>query len=776
MMFMKNIYLLLIISLLTFFSNSPLFCQSTYTWIGANGGSWTTSTNWSPTRTTPQVSDLLIFSSGNTLSVTAVLTQTIGRLTISNNSRITFNGAGGILTIGNQTGDDIVIASGSSLTLGTSGNITLVGNATADIAGGLNINTGRAITAGGAGAIVNISGTLTNNGTYNASTTNAVTNITGTFVNSTGGTISNSTVARLNFASNGTYQHSQNGGVIPTATWNRNSTCLINGITTTNPTNMGQTFGNLTWNCPSQTSDANFDGIFTLTGNFNLNSTGLTGVFRFASGTTSITGNYSQSGGISRLANTSNRTLNVSGNFSMTGGELRMSVGSGIGIMNISGNVSHTSGTITETSSGSGSINFNGAMNQSYSGGGTISGTINFTTNNSAGITLLTSVTFPAGLTMTNGNIALNGFTLTLGTGATTATRGTLAWTSGLITGNGTFTRWFSTASITLGNVLGLFPMGNSTDNRNVWIGGTPLIGGTISVQHNNLTGTTALSFIENSLSFDKRTNMSWTLSTANGFAGLSLALRIQGSGIPGINAVGDLNICLASGIAGGTYSAPGGSVTNPQVNRSGLTQTNLANTFYFASTSGSPLPVELSYFAVKTLKGGGAQLDWKTETEISNYGFEVYRLNQSSDWKLIGFVEGYGNSNSPKEYLFEDKNVSSGKYSYRLKQIDTAGNFTYSKTIEINFGLPAEFELSQNYPNPFNPVTTIKFSLPESGNVKLTIYNLLGEQVEEPINEFKNAGVHTINFNASELNSGVYIYKIESNGFVQSRKMTLIK
>jgi len=89
---------------------------------------------------------------------------------------------------------------------------------------------------------------------------------------------------------------------------------------------------------------------------------------------------------------------------------------------------------------------------------------------------------------------------------------------------------------------------------------------------------------------------------------------------------------------------------------------------------------------------------------------------------------------------------------------------------------LPAEFELTQNYPNPFNPVTTIKFSLPESGNVKLTIYNLLGEQVEEPINEFKNAGVHTINFNASELNSGVYIYKIESNGFVQSRKMTLIK
>ena len=106
-----------------------------------------------------------------------------------------------------------------------------------------------------------------------------------------------------------------------------------------------------------------------------------------------------------------------------------------------------------------------------------------------------------------------------------------------------------------------------------------------------------------------------------------------------------------------------------------------------------SPLPVELSYFAVKTLKGGGAKLDWKTETEISNYGFEVYRSNQSDDWKLIGFVEGHGNSNSPKEYLFVDKNVSSGKYSYRLKQIDTDGNFTYSKAIEINIDSPAEFD-----------------------------------------------------------------------------------
>jgi len=83
---------------------------------------------------------------------------------------------------------------------------------------------------------------------------------------------------------------------------------------------------------------------------------------------------------------------------------------------------------------------------------------------------------------------------------------------------------------------------------------------------------------------------------------------------------------------------------------------------------------------------------------------------------------------------------------------------------------------LSQNYPNPFNPVTTIQFSVSESGNVKLTVYNKLGEHVVELVNGFKDAGVHTINFNAGNLNSGLYIYKIVSNRFVQFRKMTLIK
>jgi hypothetical protein len=195
----------------------------------------------------------------------------------------------------------------------------------------------------------------------------------------------------------------------------------------------------------------------------------------------------------------------------------------------------------------------------------------------------------------------------------------------------------------------------------------------------------------------------------------------------------------------------------------------------YILWVNGVPLPVELSAFSAIVLDNA-IKLYWKTETEVNNYGFEVQRAKGGLNFEMIGFVQGHGNTNSPKEYSFIDEQVTAGKYSYRLKQIDTDGKFEYSKVIEIEIGSPGAFELSQNYPNPFNPVTTIRYSLPQSGNVRLTVYNLLGEQVEVPVNEFKEAGVHTINFKAENLNSGIYIYKLETEGFVRSRKMTLIK
>jgi len=193
-------------------------------------------------------------------------------------------------------------------------------------------------------------------------------------------------------------------------------------------------------------------------------------------------------------------------------------------------------------------------------------------------------------------------------------------------------------------------------------------------------------------------------------------------------------------------------------------------------------LPVELTSFSAATI-GKNVKLSWNTATEINNYGFEVERSVVKGEWEKIGFVNGNGNSNSPKDYSFVDDNlpagrqgVSTGKYSYRLKQIDNDGQFEYSKTIEVDMNGVKKFELTQNYPNPFNPTTTISYILPQAGLVRLTLYNILGQEIRTLVNEVKEAGTHSINFNASDLNSGVYVYKIESGSFTQTKKMTLVK
>ena len=88
----------------------------------------------------------------------------------------------------------------------------------------------------------------------------------------------------------------------------------------------------------------------------------------------------------------------------------------------------------------------------------------------------------------------------------------------------------------------------------------------------------------------------------------------------------------------------------------------------------------------------------------------------------------------------------------------------------------PNGFNLEQNYPNPFNPSTTIRFNLPEASIVRLTIFNILGQEIRTLVNEFKESGVNTINFDASELNSGIYFYQIISGKNSEIKKMILLR
>jgi len=187
-------------------------------------------------------------------------------------------------------------------------------------------------------------------------------------------------------------------------------------------------------------------------------------------------------------------------------------------------------------------------------------------------------------------------------------------------------------------------------------------------------------------------------------------------------------------------------------------------------------LPVELSSF-----KGyyynNRVNLFWRTETEVNNYGFEIKRSTDNIIWETLGFVEGHGNSNSPKEYEFIDLNIGlSDRYYYRLKQIDNDGTFEYSNVVAVNVGIPNQFNLSQNYPNPFNPTTTIKYQIPELSFVTLKIYDVLGNEITNLVNEEKSAGSYEVDFNATTLPSGIYFYKLQAGNFVETKKMVLLK
>ena len=205
------------------------------------------------------------------------------------------------------------------------------------------------------------------------------------------------------------------------------------------------------------------------------------------------------------------------------------------------------------------------------------------------------------------------------------------------------------------------------------------------------------------------------------------------------------------------------GNLINPEKDTTGFMWKELA------------LPVELSSFTAKVIDER-VHLKWITKTEVSNYGFYIERTTDNSDWKAIGFVEGHGNSNSPKSYLFVDMNPSGGsKFKYRLKQIDTDGKYEYSDEIEVDIIL-IKYTLYQNYPNPFNPTTTIKFALAEKTELMIAVYNLLGEKVAEVFSDELDKGYHEVEFNAATLSSGIYFYRFESQKFVSARKMIIMK
>ena len=245
-----------------------------------------------------------------------------------------------------------------------------------------------------------------------------------------------------------------------------------------------------------------------------------------------------------------------------------------------------------------------------------------------------------------------------------------------------------------------------------------------------------------------------------------------NGTGATGVNAL------AISSTEGAMYI--GGSFTT-------VDGTNTASPYFAKFTdSENPLPVELMSFSA-SVAGTDVNLSWQTATELNNYGFEIERAavipNEVRNlyWEKIGFVPGTGNSNSPKDYTFTDQPTGGTSFSYRLKQIDVDGKFKYYDAVTVTLFEKQTAELMDNYPNPFNPSTAIKFYIPNNSEVLIKIYDMLGKEVTTLINKQTEAGYHIVYWNGRDsfgnsVSSGVYLYRITSGSFIETKKMSLLK
>jgi hypothetical protein len=458
------------------------------------------------------------------------------------------------------------------------------------------------------------------------------------------------------------------------------------------------------------------------------------------------------------IPNVTNKPVISNGN---TGSAKNITINSGSsltinGTINIAGSVAN-SGTFTTSS---GAVNFTGSSAQTTTG---LSGSFgSMTINNLSGVTLSGATTISGTLTLTSGLLNLGAYNLTLGSSATIS--GTPSASNMIVaTGAGQVIKTFTG----IGSFV--YPVGDNTGTAEY----SPI---TLNFTSGSFSSATAGVLLSNT-KFSSNTSSShylnryWTV-TQSGISSFSCDVTAQY--LPA-DVVG-----TESNIYAGKYSGSWILLNQADVANHRLTGTVTGFSTFTGGENGV-LPVTLSLFT-SSVNVRDVKLNWVTGSEMNNSGFNIERAGirqqATGNWEKIGFVTGKGTTNTTTNYTFEDKKLATGKYQYRLKQIDNNGNFEYHELAgEVEVGVPTKYELSQNYPNPFNPMTKIDFQLPMDGKVSLKIFDITGREIATLVNnEFKKADYYTVMFNGSNLSSGVYFYRIVADKYVMTKKMVLVK
>ncbi len=670
------------------------------------------------------------------ISVANLLSINASKTLNCNDRTITINGGGALNNSGTFTAGTGKVVFGSGGVSTVSGTVTFNN---VDLNGGVDFGTGSTIN----GTLQILSGgyVQTNAATYAANST-------------------------LKYASGGTYDRYTEW--LATSGRGKPFNVILTNNTTVNlAANSGTTEartidGSLTidagsalkMQAPDNTGMTN-----TLTIGVDLVNNGTLTLSTAAGGDLIVTGTFSQNGTL----DCKDRT--VSGSTFVLGSGATLKTGSATGV---NGSILST----TKSFNSGANYEFNGLVAQVT--GTDMPATVNkLIVNNSNGVTLSQTTTSSTELGLTTGKLSVGSNTLTIGSAATvtgTPSASAMIDASGngkvrkLFTADGTFT----------------YPIGdesNYTPATLVFSGASTFGGG---------------AYAEVTLKAEKHPANNSTNDYLNRYWNVNLigitdytceatfkyvdgdVIGTESALVPGLKPVAP----LAEGwYQRGTINTTANTFTVSFTNNTAFDGNTALSSADFTCGEATALPVELTSFTAN-LRNGMVDLKWETATEVNNHGFEIERMSATSSWNKIGFVEGHGSSNSPKYYSFSDKPVGSGKFSYRLKQIDNDGHFEYSPVVEVMVdNLPDGYVLEQNYPNPFNPETSIRFALKEDTKALLKIFNAMGEEVITLFDGIAEAGrYYDLRFDGTNLSSGFYIYKLVAGEHVSVKKMVLMK
>jgi hypothetical protein len=733
--------IIMIASLLTL--NTTTAFAVLKTWNGGTGAglNWTTGANWLPIGAPAAADDVLFNTAGAITFSTMPASGSYASLEVSNGAVVTFvGGAACTLTLGSVGADPdfLVAGGGSSLTLGTNVSIILAANATANISGDFFVGTGRIFDATAAGVVTSVFGTIDNAGTVNG------------------------TLSTLTFQSGCAYIHNQDGGTIPTATWNATSLCSITGLIALHPAGGNQAFGNLTYNCPGMNTNLTMVNGVSVANDFTISNTGSARLLMTNGSFTvgrdmDIQANFTVSG-------TTDRTLTIVRDLAISGGgnlDLCSGAGGNIGTLSIGGNLT-SFGAITETGGGTGAINFNGSTAQNFNQSGALVNDVNVNINNSAGVIVTTSTTLPGSLTLTNGILSIPApNTLTIANGSVIGGTGFGA-TKHIATGVTGATQGFLRVDNFAVSTPYLFPVGTGSIYLPVTLNSAnTLANNTFSVAAFNGVTTNGLP-----------NGTAYTAPQKDKIVDAVFTVNYNGTGSPTAPSAVTMTLGWDASLEGTSFSVFTPSQIgiahwdNPNWGACSGTGDNSANTatrtgvtlFSPFAVGGTPnvLPIKFNY--LNASKGNGYNiLNWKAECTGAELSYVIERSSDGRNFAAINTIAANPvTCNQP--FSYNDNTVLSGTVFYRIKVINTDGISINSGIVKVG-AQAVDMRIGGILPNPVSNTAQLNIIIAKKDKVELTIISPEGKVVYKNMLQLQ-AGTSIVPLEIANLSKGTYILR----------------